>query len=53
MRGRHVFCLLAAEQLINVQVSVQLELSRGSREWGIENVGTVETYKNTPGACLP
>jgi hypothetical protein len=52
-RGRHIFHLLLAEQLIKVQVSVRLELGRGSREWGVKNVGAVETYKNTPGACLP
>jgi hypothetical protein len=42
-----------AEQLINVRVSVRLELGRGSREWVVENVERVETYRNILGACLP
>jgi hypothetical protein len=42
-----------AEQLINVQVSVRLELGRGSREWGVKNVERGETYRNILGACLP
>jgi hypothetical protein len=55
-RGRHVFVLLAAEQLIKVQVSVRLELGRESREWVVENVKrgeTYKTYRNILGACLP
>jgi hypothetical protein len=42
-----------AEQLINVQASVRLELNRESREWVVENVEMVETYRNILGACLP
>jgi hypothetical protein len=42
-----------AEQLINVQVSVRLELGRESREWVVENVERGETYRNILGACLP
>jgi hypothetical protein len=65
--ARHVYCravnqrqmdwvevtMSTAEQLINVLVSVQLELGRESREWVVENVERGETYRNILGACLP
>jgi hypothetical protein len=34
-------------------VWVQLVLGEVKEEWGVENVGMVETYMHIPGACLP